>query len=368
WSPPISSADDVSANVPLPSLTEYTWFAFGETDSGTVYYGEHPEPFRHIVMAPPFPGQRTAEAWIDRNCPRWRCTTDGKCATGPARGGSWRVLCDTETGEVTLSEHSPVSMRFLVWADGLLGEPEARLWVELNAPSWRCDASGRPVATGGSGAAGAGDGGGFGVRGTRDGTSESVPGEFVLPDSEEASTLMTEAERAREIAPEIPSTMADLRRELGINPWAEVARAFVGAMSPSGGAGQDCEQMFCPMCADAVDLLGQSADEGCMQCREQYATQIAACYRGESPAAAPQSSEHQLYECVDRYWDPDWEEERWRASYACVPPDGFLPTGCDELNLVEAAPTGEHCAQRRAAHKAMAEDHEAMDRRRPWWK
>jgi hypothetical protein len=51
-------------------------------------------------------------------------------------------MCDTETGELSLSEHPPSSLRFSVMADGLLGEPEARLWMEQNCPWQQCTAAG----------------------------------------------------------------------------------------------------------------------------------------------------------------------------------------------------------------------------------
>jgi hypothetical protein len=55
------------------------------------------------------------------------------------------------------------------------------------------------------------------------------------------------------------------------------AGAAVGGGSMSWA---DCEYKYCPMCADAIDLLGVSANEECNSCKEKYWAQIQACVQG----------------------------------------------------------------------------------------
>lgn len=206
WEPPISSADDTLANVPRPGPEDYTWYALCVKDKGEVVYGEETDPTRYIIMGGPFPGPRTAAKWIDDNCPRWRCNldgtcatdpaiggkwnvfcntqtgaitlgkgqpgtgktilaggflgepdarfwvdsncpswrcnTDGTCATEPARGGEWMIICDKETGAVTIGKEKPFGLNYVVMEGGFLGEPDARRWLEMNCPRWRCTADG----------------------------------------------------------------------------------------------------------------------------------------------------------------------------------------------------------------------------------
>ena len=141
--PPISHADDVNANVPKAGQGDYKWYVLCNKKSGDVVYSKYPDPIRHHIMAGPFPGPRTSEKWIMGNCPRARCTTDGQCAKGPAKGGKWHVVCNKKTGAITFTKHRPSSLNFRLMAGGFRGEPEARLWQEQNCPMGRCDSSGQ---------------------------------------------------------------------------------------------------------------------------------------------------------------------------------------------------------------------------------
>lgn len=143
WTPPISHYDDDwSKPLPKPPPDAYKWYVFCDPQKGEVTYGEHPQPGL-IVMAERLPGPRTAYSWIEQNCPSWRCTSKGQCAKKPAKGGDWRVLCNKRTGGITLSRHAPSSFDIKVMASWFLGEPDARLWVKKNCPSWRCTNSGQ---------------------------------------------------------------------------------------------------------------------------------------------------------------------------------------------------------------------------------
>jgi len=141
WDKRISDPNDLDANVPLPVPSDYTWYALCDPDTGELTYGENPDPTRHKVLGGPFPGPTTAKFWIDNNCPRWRCNTDGTCATEPARGGKWAVLCDKESGSIVLGTEADPT-RYWIMSEGFFGEPDARFWVDENCPRWRCTEDG----------------------------------------------------------------------------------------------------------------------------------------------------------------------------------------------------------------------------------
>lgn len=207
WEPPISHADDTLANVPYPKPSDYTWYALCTKGVGEVVYGEDTDPTKYFIMGGPFPGPRTVKKWIDDNCPRWRCTLEGACAVKPAGGGDWNVFCNKETGAVTIGKGSAGSGQVILsggflgepdarfWVDsncpawrctkdgtcaqeparggkwkifcdtesgavtigtgmlmpgsgkvimdeGFLGEPDARMWLDLHCPRWRCTEDG----------------------------------------------------------------------------------------------------------------------------------------------------------------------------------------------------------------------------------
>jgi len=144
FEPPVSRAGDRDAKVPQAGPGEYTWYAFCDPRSGEVTYGQQ-LPTGRKIMAGPFPGPRTVYDWIEKNCPRWRCTSDGQCATEPARapGGAegWYVLCERRSGSVVLGKNIDPT-RYTVMAGPFLGEPDARRWTNQNCSNWRCDSNG----------------------------------------------------------------------------------------------------------------------------------------------------------------------------------------------------------------------------------
>lgn len=142
---PISNAGDVNANVPRAGPSDYQWYVLCNKMSGDVVYSKYTDPTQHIIMAGPFPGPRTAEAWIMNYCPRGRCTTNGRCANEPVKGGTWNVICNKKTGDVTFANHSPRSLDYSIMAGNFRGEPEARLWQQQNCPLARCDYNGQCV-------------------------------------------------------------------------------------------------------------------------------------------------------------------------------------------------------------------------------
>ncbi len=140
---PVSSADQVDAKAPPPPADAYTWFALCNKKTGEVTYGKHPDPIQDFIMGGPFPGPRTAQQWIDQNCPNWRCTLDGVCAKKQAKGGAWKVLCGKSDLQIYLGKTYDVTNTILV-EEGFLGEPDARAWVDQNYPSWSCTRTGAP--------------------------------------------------------------------------------------------------------------------------------------------------------------------------------------------------------------------------------
>ncbi len=128
-----------------PTITsEGEWYVLCDRTSGEVTLSKTPDFSRHIIMAQNLFGEPEARYWVELNCPNWRCTQDGQCATEPARGGEWKVLCDKKSGEITLSkEWDPT--QHIIMDEGFLGEPDARAWVESNCPTWRCTVDGRPA-------------------------------------------------------------------------------------------------------------------------------------------------------------------------------------------------------------------------------
>ncbi|MGD0918665.1 MAG: Calx-beta domain-containing protein, partial [Thermodesulfobacteriota bacterium] len=137
WSPPMSHASDRTAHATEPPADAHTWFVFCHPDKGEVVYGEHPQ-IQDKIMAGAFPGPRNAEFWIEQNCPRWRCTTEGACAKGPASGGQWSVICDKKDLHVYSTKSAPDLTRYWIMAQGLLGEPDANFWIQTNCPTGLC--------------------------------------------------------------------------------------------------------------------------------------------------------------------------------------------------------------------------------------
>ena len=50
---------------------------------------------------------------------------------------NWRVLCDSRTGEITITRDLPPPHQ-IVLQQFFPSEPAARAWVNANYPNWRC--------------------------------------------------------------------------------------------------------------------------------------------------------------------------------------------------------------------------------------
>jgi len=150
--PPISDADDLQAKTGAPPADAYVWYVVCDKQYYDVVYTKHVDFTRHIVMDGPFPGPRGSEMWIEDNCPSWRCDTSGQCASGPVEvspsQGGWYVTCYLPTGNIEIGKKPINYSTDKILAGPYLGEPDARLWVDQNCPSWLCDNHGGCVEDG----------------------------------------------------------------------------------------------------------------------------------------------------------------------------------------------------------------------------
>ena len=55
-----------------------------------------------------------------------------------AAAGNWKVLCDQNTKEISISEHEP-GPGLRVIQGGFDTQKAALAWVDANYPSWRCE-------------------------------------------------------------------------------------------------------------------------------------------------------------------------------------------------------------------------------------
>lgn len=204
WDRPISHADELTKRALPPPPDAFTWYALCVKASGDIVYGEDVTPVKFDILGGPFQGPRDAafwirnhypswrctsgslprgewnvfcdkqrfsvvlgkysafdatrfwimqggfsgekdaRAWTVKNCPTWMCSEGGVCATTPRGGGDWAVVCSKAHGGIGLTRQ-PDPVTHWIFASGLLGEKDARLWVNLKCPSWRCDRDGRCV-------------------------------------------------------------------------------------------------------------------------------------------------------------------------------------------------------------------------------
>ncbi|MBT8333070.1 MAG: hypothetical protein KJP19_01460, partial [Deltaproteobacteria bacterium] len=135
WEDPISHADDLAAKALPPPPDAFTLYVLCNKSSGDVVYGEDTNPTKFEVLAGPLQGPRAAKLWIDQNIPSWRCGT----TTG--RKGDWKVLCDKQNYSVGIGKSNDVT-RFLAMASGFTSEKDARSWVTQSCPSWICNEGG----------------------------------------------------------------------------------------------------------------------------------------------------------------------------------------------------------------------------------
>ncbi len=148
------------------------WFVVCDAATGAVVLGETGATEGREVLAGPFPGERTARAWVEESCPSLRCARGRGCVASAAPTPSpagWLAVCDPATGRVGIARDVVPSGRVaLSVADGGAGphasESVARAWVDYHCPTWRCrdrGACARAGATAPPAAPPAGTGGGW---------------------------------------------------------------------------------------------------------------------------------------------------------------------------------------------------------------
>jgi hypothetical protein len=120
------------------------WNVFCDRQRLSVVIGKNSafEATRYWIMQSGFTGEKDARAWTVKNCPTWMCSEGGGCAMAPRSGGDWAVVCAKAHGGIGLTRQ-PDPVTHWIFASGLLGEKDARMWVNLKCPSWRCDRDGR---------------------------------------------------------------------------------------------------------------------------------------------------------------------------------------------------------------------------------
>ena len=146
YSPPISHAEQRGlTGQPMPPDSG-SWYAFCQKSDGRITYGEYYDPITQFIMAEGLPGPRNAAAWIDSNCPSWRCAPDtGVCANGPRYADSGRegyyALCSKETGRVAIAkQYNPVEHHIM--AGPFVGIDDVNLWLDTRCPGRQCTPSG----------------------------------------------------------------------------------------------------------------------------------------------------------------------------------------------------------------------------------
>ncbi len=69
------------------------WYAACNTSGRYVVVGKAPLPQspRHVILAGPFNDEPSARAWVNSNCPSWKCDYNGRClSTGSgSKGGGY---------------------------------------------------------------------------------------------------------------------------------------------------------------------------------------------------------------------------------------------------------------------------------------
>lgn len=145
WSPPLSHGDQIGARGQPVAPDAYRWYVMCDRANGTVVFGKDWDPSRHVILAGPFEGPRTAQNWIGLNCPAARCNAQGACTAGApyaaAAGGNWYVMCNRHDGTIVYGQHPDVSRQFIL-AGPLPGAQTATAWITANCPSARCTQTG----------------------------------------------------------------------------------------------------------------------------------------------------------------------------------------------------------------------------------
>lgn len=156
-----------------PAVAE--WFVVCDPASGSVTVEQ--SVGAREALAGPFPGERTANVWIDESCPARRCAAGRGCVAAGEEVrsvGGWLAVCNLGRGSVGLVRDKIPSGFVALKVSGEEAKPHAETaaasaWVDRACPTWRCDERGscagssagtkpaggsKPAAAGGGWAAG----------------------------------------------------------------------------------------------------------------------------------------------------------------------------------------------------------------------
>ena len=145
------------------------WFVVCDPASGSVTVEQ--SVGGREALAGPFPGERTANVWIDESCPGRRCAAGRGCVAAGEETRSadgWLAVCNLARGTVGLVRDKIPSGFVALKVTGEEAKPHAETaaayaWVVRACPTWRCDERGscagssagsKPAAAGGGWAAG----------------------------------------------------------------------------------------------------------------------------------------------------------------------------------------------------------------------
>ncbi len=81
------------------------WKVFCGRNDLVVNIGKTYDPTRHILVQEGFLGEPDARAWVNQYYPGWLCTQTGAAASGPRMGGNWAVVCSKKHGGVSLTQY-----------------------------------------------------------------------------------------------------------------------------------------------------------------------------------------------------------------------------------------------------------------------
>jgi hypothetical protein len=81
------------------------WKVFCGRNDLVVYLGKTYDSTKHILIRESFLGEPDARAWVNQYYPGWLCTPTGAAASGPRTGGNWAVVCSKKHGGVSLTQY-----------------------------------------------------------------------------------------------------------------------------------------------------------------------------------------------------------------------------------------------------------------------
>lgn len=97
-------AGGTCAKVPAPGQGG-EWKVFCGRNDLVVNIGKTYDATRHILVQEGFLGEPDARAWVNQYYPGWLCTQTGATASGPRMGGNWAAVCSKKHGGVSLTQY-----------------------------------------------------------------------------------------------------------------------------------------------------------------------------------------------------------------------------------------------------------------------